>query len=248
MAAEGRVLRGLMLCVSVVACAALGPSALAQTHVHPHHHSLAARVGRLVKVGRCKDAVDLALNAGDLDLAAKVRNLCEPPASGPDSAASPAPAEPQPPKSLTAEDVQAWAIQHVDAPGWVLVDYDQDGLHLVKAASAELTPDKTLRILGREELFRPAERSGVLARSDRQDFEVDCSAKRFRLLSMDVFSSNNLSGSSQHIAGPLTDWLDAAPGTHRAAQVGQLCQIGLKTASASASGRVAEGRALSASR
>jgi hypothetical protein len=103
-------------------------------------------------------------------------------------------------------------------------------------------------ISGREELFRPAERSGAMARSDRQDFEVDCPGRRFRLLSIEVFSANNLSGQSQQIGGPLTDWLEATSGTHRAAQIEQLCAIGLTLAEAGSDTRLAEAPAPTASR
>ncbi len=228
----GSILRSLALGGAVCAVLAASGALAAQARVRGRHHarvSLEVRVGRLLKDGKCGDAVDLALSSGNLDLAAKARGLCAP--ASPTAVLSQADG-PAPPKSLTEQDVQSWAARNVDPKGWSPVDYDQEGVHLVDAAGARTSPDNMLMISGREELFRPAERSGVLARSDRQEFEVDCRARRFRLLSIEVFADNNLTGKSRTISGPLTGWLDAEPGSHRAVQVEQLCGAGLKTAAA----------------
>ena len=40
---------------------------------------MAQRVGSLIAGGDCTGALNLALNAGELDLAAKVKVLCVPP-------------------------------------------------------------------------------------------------------------------------------------------------------------------------
>jgi hypothetical protein len=131
------------------------------------------------------------------------------------------------PVSLEPDDVEAWADHYLTAPGWVASDYDREGVHLVTGDGAALTQAGVLRVYGREELFRPAERAGALARSDRQEFEVDCQAKRFRLVSMRVFSRNNLMGEARDIPGPLTSWVDAPAGSRRASQILRLCEVGL---------------------
>ena len=225
-------LRPILLSLGLAAALEFGAWPAAKAQAGSHGSAIDVRVGRLVKAGQCQTALDLALTSGRLKLAGRVRDLCS-------GAAAPAPADAtfadsagaDPPKSLEPADVQAWAAHNLDAKDWESVDFDGDGVNLVKAADAALTPSKTLRIYGREELFRPAERSGVMARSDRQEFEVDCTGKRFRLLSMQIFSGNNLSGHSRDIPGPLTDWQVAAPNTHRFEQVTRLCDVGQKALS-----------------
>lgn len=204
--------------------------------------SLARRVGALLKKGDCPKAVDLALAAGDLDLARKTRAYCAVAAGAAPSGAAFAtpladPDGPDPPKSLSADDVDQWISQNVRAPGWEQVDRDQDGVHLATATDAALSADKTLMVWAREELFQPAVRSGVVARSDRQRFEIDCAGKRFRLLSMQVFGRNNLTGDSRDVPGPITDWAAAKPGSREGQQIQHICAIGAQGVGATLSNK-----------
>ncbi len=199
------------------------------------------QVERLAADGRCDKALSLARSVGSPRLAQKVRRHCRstttPPASATDPTLSLALLEgPPPPKGSDEAQIQAWVTTYVKPDGWSLADHDAQGVHMVTASGAELTTRSTLRVFGREELFQPAERAGLVGRSDRQEFEVDCASKRVRLISMEIFRDNNLAGPSQQIPGPLTDWITGRQGSHSAAQIEQLCRAGLHAVSGASPG------------
>ncbi len=228
--------------VLIAATGLLCLGAAANGHAKPTagHTPVSRRVGRLVAAGRCDQALSLALSTGNPHLAQRVLRHCGsgPAATATDSApAAIIPGGPPPPEGPGEAQIQAWVTVYVKPDGWSLGDRDAQGVHLITGDGAQLTPRGTLRVFGREELFQPAERAGLVGRSDRQEFEVDCAGKRVRLLSMQVFRDNNLAGPSQQIPGPLTDWIAGRGGTHTAAQIGQLCHVGLHASPAAGLGQ-----------
>jgi hypothetical protein len=103
-------------------------------------------------------------------------------------------ADPPPPTSLENHDVEAWAAAYLHTEGWTLLTHDLEGAHLTTAN----VPLKMSRGLVeadlRTELFHPVVVSPGPARSGVAHWSVDCQRNRLAILSMTVYSHNNLQG------------------------------------------------------
>ena len=123
-------------------------------------------------------------------------------------AAAPAPADPPPPSTLDEKTVSAWAAQHLKGDGWVLVNFDAEGIRLATPEGVALMSDGLVETDIRHELFTPVSVSAGLARSGLAHWAVDCKARRFSVVSMTIFAHNNLQGPVAHKIGDRRNWQD----------------------------------------
>ena len=80
--------------------------------------------------------------------------LAAPPAAKP-PAASPAAKDPDPPGMLDEKSVAQWVAKNLKGEGWVLVNYDAEGVRLATPKGVELKSDGLVETDIRHELFNP---------------------------------------------------------------------------------------------
>jgi len=126
------------------------------------------------------------------------------------AAPAPAPAagDPPPPSALDEKTVSAWAAQHLKGDGWVLVNFDAEGIRLATPEGVSLMSDGLVETDIRHELFTPVSVSVGQARSGLAHWAVDCKARRFSVVSMTIFAHNNLEGVVAHKIGDRKSWQD----------------------------------------
>ena len=102
--------------------------------------------------------------------------------------------DPPPPASLENHDVEAWAATYLHTEGWTLLTHDQEGAHLGSVAGVRKTAGGLVEADIRTELFQPVTVGPGPARSGVARWAVDCDGKRLAVLSMTIYSHNNLTG------------------------------------------------------
>jgi hypothetical protein len=123
--------------------------------------------------------------------------------------AAPAPApivDPPPPAALDEKTVSAWAAQHLKGDGWVLVNFDYEGIRLATPDGVALMSDGLVETDIRHELFTPVTVSVGQARSGLAHWVVDCKARRFSVVQMTIYAHNNLEGPVAHKIGARRDF------------------------------------------
>lgn len=109
--------------------------------------------------------------------------------------APPAPAkDPAPPAALDDKSVADWIGRYVRAEGWVLVNYDAEGVRLATPEGVALKSDGLVETDIRHELFTPITLAAGVARSGLARWAVDCAHRQFAVLSSVAYARNNLSG------------------------------------------------------
>jgi hypothetical protein len=158
-----------------------------------------------------KAVLGLGLAAGLLSVGAS-RALAEVPA-----------ADPPPPASLENHDVEAWAAAYLHTEGWTLLTHDLEGAHLTTAN----VPLKMFRGVVetdiRTELFHAVEVSPGPARSGVARWSVDCNRNRLAVLSMTVYSHNNLQGELAKKPGTARVWQE--PNESQAVTIDVICKV-----------------------
>ncbi|MFI4949914.1 MAG: surface-adhesin E family protein [Caulobacterales bacterium] len=109
--------------------------------------------------------------------------------------AAPAPvADPEPPAMLDQKSVSAWIAQNLRGEGWVLVNFDAEGVRLATPAGVSLMSDGLVETDIRHELFTPIDLTAGRARSGLAHWAVDCRARRFSVVTATMYAHNNLQG------------------------------------------------------
>jgi len=121
-------------------------------------------------------------------------------------AAEPVVADPPPPTALDEKTVSAWAAKHLKGDGWVLVNFDAEGIRLATPEGVSLMADGLVETDIRHELFTPVSVSAGQARSGLAHWAVDCKARRFSVVRMTIFAHNNLEGPVAVKYGDRMDW------------------------------------------
>lgn len=121
-------------------------------------------------------------------------------------AAANAPADPAPPAALDEKSVSAWAAQNLKGEGWILVNFDAEGIRLATPDGVSLMSDGLVETDIRHELFTPIDLSVGKARSGLAHWAVDCAQKRFAVVSMTVYAHNNLLGEVARKQGDRRRW------------------------------------------
>ncbi|MBS0360801.1 MAG: hypothetical protein JSR98_05440 [Proteobacteria bacterium] len=118
-------------------------------------------------------------------------------AAGAFAATKPAPkasADPVPPAMLDDKSVADWIGRYVKAEGWVLVNYDVEGVRLATPEGVALKSDGLVETDIRHELFEPIMLQSGTARSGLAHWAVDCAHRQFAVLSSTAYAYNNLKG------------------------------------------------------
>jgi hypothetical protein len=102
--------------------------------------------------------------------------------------------DPAPPAMLDEKSVAAWVAQNLKGDGWVLVNFDAEGVRLATPNGVSLMSDGLVETDIRHELFTPIQLSAGSARSGLAHWAVDCAQKRFAVISSVAYSHNNLVG------------------------------------------------------
>jgi hypothetical protein len=108
-------------------------------------------------------------------------------------------------------EIEAWISEHVSTSPDEMrgITYDH-AVEYYDPRSLEKQADGHVLVSFRQEHWTPQKEGRLTYRSQRQRVEIDCQGHRFRFLSVEAFSENNLQGR----ASPLptnTDWSPALP-------------------------------------
>ena len=116
--------------------------------------------------------------------------------AAPPSKPAPRPAakDPIPPSMLDDKSVADWIGRYVKAEGWVLVNYDAEGVRLATPEGVALKSDGLVETDIRHELFEPIMLQAGTARSGLAHWAVDCERRQFAVLSSTAYAYNNLKG------------------------------------------------------
>jgi hypothetical protein len=137
-------------------------------------------------------------------------------------AAKPGAADPPPPASLNVGDVEAWASAYIDADMWTLITHDLEGARFVRPEGGRTTARHTIEADIRTELFQPVQMSAGFARSGLAHWSVDCANTRYSVLSMTIYSHNNLQGELAKKPAADKDWI--TPNEFQVATIKVLCK------------------------
>ncbi len=138
-------------------------------------------------------------------------------------AAQAPPADPPPPASLENRDVELWAATYLRTEGWTLLTHDLEGAHLASDGGVRTLADGLVEAEIRTELFHPIEVGPGLARSGVAHWSVDCAGRRLAVLSMTIYSHNNLTGELAKKPASERTW--QAPNESEVATLGVICQV-----------------------
>lgn len=139
---------------------------------------------------------------------------------------------PEPPASLSRADVEAWIGRNLQTLGWRYVSYLTDGVNYLGPAPATPGPGGVSRVWTRAEFFRPQSypAGSPPERSARQLLELDCAAGRWRIVEIDGFSRNNLSGEAVVNTDPTAAWNAFSPDAADGGALQRLCAASLTVA------------------
>lgn len=142
---------------------------------------------------------------------------------GPAAQAAPKPAaDPPPPASLEIPDVEAWATAYLTREPWTLITHDAEGARFIRAKGASATGPHSLEADIRTELFQPVQMGSGPARSGLAHWSVDCATARYQVISMTIFSHNNLQGELDR--KPTADKAWMTPNESQAATISVICK------------------------
>lgn len=141
------------------------------------------------------------------------------------SAAAARPADPPPPASLEIGDVEAWASAYLNREMWTLITHDTEGARFIRMEGAMATSPHRVEADVRTELFRPVKMAPGWARSGLARWSVDCATARYAVLSMTIFSHNNLQGELARKASADRAWM--TPNESQSATISVLCKAAL---------------------
>jgi len=147
-------------------------------------------------------------------------------AAGPAKAAPrKAVADPPPPASLAIGDVETWASAYIDRDMWTLITHDTEGARFTRPEGATPTSPHMVEADVRTELFRPVKMGPGWARSGLARWSVDCATARYAVLSMTIFSHNNLKGELARKGAADRAWM--TPNESQSATISVLCKAAL---------------------
>ena len=115
-------------------------------------------------------------------------------------------ADPAPPAALDEKSVATWVARNLTGDGWVLVNFDAEGVRLATPEGVSLMADGLVETDIRHELFTPIDLAAGRARSGLAHWAVDCRARRFAVVTATMFAHNNLQGAVATRRGDRHAW------------------------------------------
>ncbi|MFL5297000.1 MAG: surface-adhesin E family protein [Phenylobacterium sp.] len=134
----------------------------------------------------------------------------------------PAVVDPPPPASLEIGDVEAWAASYLHHDHWTLITHDTEGARFTRTEHAMARGPHLIEADIRTELFRPVQMGPGPARSGLARWSVDCASRRYAVLSMTIFSHNNLQG--ELARKPSADGAWMTPNESQQATISVICK------------------------
>lgn len=131
-------------------------------------------------------------------------------------------ADPPPPAGLEIADVEAWASAYLDRASWTLITHDTEGARFTRSQGATATGPHRVEADVRTELFQPVQMGSGPARSGLARWSVDCATTRYVVLSMTIFTHNNLQGELDRKPAADKAWM--TPNESQAATIGVICK------------------------
>jgi hypothetical protein len=135
--------------------------------------------------------------------------------------AKPVIVDPPPPASLEVSDVEAWATAYLHRDNWTLITHDIEGARFTRPEHAIATSPYMVEAEVRTELFRPVQMGAGAARSGLARWSVNCATRQYAVLSMTIFSHNNLQGELARKASADRTWM--TPLESQAATISVIC-------------------------
>jgi len=129
--------------------------------------------------------------------------------------------DPPPPASLEIRDVEAWASAYLHSDDWTLITHDTEGARFAMPEGAVLAAGGVIEADIRTELFRPIKMEAGWARSGLAHWSVDCAGARYAVLSMTIYSHNNLRGELAKKTRADRDWM--TPNESQQATISVIC-------------------------
>jgi hypothetical protein len=130
--------------------------------------------------------------------------------------------DPPPPASLEIPDVEAWASAYLHRDAWTLITHDTEGARFTRTEGAAATGPSRVEADVRTELFQPVQMGSGLARSGLAHWSVDCATARYAVLTMTIFTHNNLQGELDRKAFADKAWM--TPNESQAATISVICK------------------------
>ena len=143
-----------------------------------------------------------------------------PPAPGPPP--TPKAEDPPPPASQEVGDVEAWASAYLDREMWTLITHDTEGARFARPEGGKITSPFTIETDIRTELFQPIKLGPGWARSGIAHWSVDCARTRYVVMSMTIYSHNNMRGELAKKGQADKEWM--TPNESQTVMIGVICK------------------------
>ena len=110
------------------------------------------------------------------------------------------------PASPDNAGVSKWLHDHIKVEGWAVLAADRQAVALGSPEGVVQRPDGFPQANVRHEYYVAIKISGQTTRSNLQTRVFDCPGKRQRVISMDIYEKNNLSGQSYTASNANAAW------------------------------------------
>lgn len=123
------------------------------------------------------------------------------------SAVATAAAAPSAPPVMTEAGISKWIASNLKVEGWTLIVMEAGGgIVFGGPDGVYVLQDGTHKTLLRNEYFEPHKIGPMDVRSTTQTWNIDCGARRIRVLDMTIFAENNMGGQSMSRAFDEPAW------------------------------------------
>ncbi len=115
------------------------------------------------------------------------------------------------PTSLDNAGVSKWLHDHIKFEGWAVLAADRQAVALGSPEGVAQRADGFLQANVRHEYYVALQISGKTTRSNLQTRVFDCAGKRQRVIAMDIYEKNNLTGQSYTASNANAAWTTPQP-------------------------------------
>ena len=127
------------------------------------------------------------------------------------------------PTGLDNAGVSKWLHDHIKVEGWAVLAADRQAVALGSPEGVVQRPDGFLQANVRHEYYVPIQISGKTTRSNLQTRVFDCPGKRQRVIAMDIYEKNNLSGQSYTASNANAAWTTPEPASLYGRVLARVC-------------------------
>lgn len=127
------------------------------------------------------------------------------------------------PTGLDNAGVSKWLHDHIKTEGWAVLAADRQAVALGSPEGVAQRADGFLQANVRHEYYVAILISGKTTRSNLQTRVFDCPGKRQRVIAMDIYEKNNLSGQSYTASNPEAAWTTPQPASLYGRVLARVC-------------------------